>query len=127
MDTDETQYKDSNYMKKNKELCKYCSYRVAVPSKNNDYCSEICRLLHLTLTKDINVEDKSKYFLSYLRNCGRDHRKVLAAYFQHNDLWDKNNLSFLKVCFANSNMGSITDYKLPKKYLKSFKELDSYQ
>ena len=76
-------------------------------------------------TKDINVEDKSKYFLSYLRNCGRDHRKVLAAYFQHNDLWDKNNLSFLKVCFANSNMGSITDYKLPKKYLKSFKELDS--
>ena len=60
MDTDDTQYKDSNYMKKNKCLCKYCSYRVAVPSKNNIYCSEICRLLHLTLTKDINVEDIAK-------------------------------------------------------------------
>lgn len=60
MDTDETQYKDSNYMKKNKNLCEYCSYRVAVPSKNNQYCSEICRLLHLTLTKDINVEDIAK-------------------------------------------------------------------
>jgi len=60
MDTDETQYKDSNYMKKNKNLCQYCSYRVAVPSKNNQYCSEICRLLHLTLTKNIDVEDIAK-------------------------------------------------------------------
>ena len=60
MDTDETQYKDSNYMKKNKSLCKYCSYRVAVPSKNMLYCSEICRLLHLTLTKDIDVENIAK-------------------------------------------------------------------
>ena len=27
---------------------------------------------YLNTTKDINIEDKSKYFLSYLRNCGRD-------------------------------------------------------
>jgi len=69
--------------------------------------------------KDINIEDKSKHFLSYMRNCGRDHRKVLAAYFQHNNLWDKNNLSFLKVSYNKE-----TNDFLPKKYLNSFKELE---
>ena len=69
--------------------------------------------------KDVSVEDKSKHFLSYMRNCGRNHRKVLAAYFQYNNLWDKNNLSFLKVSYNKET----SDF-LPKKYLNSFKELE---
>ena len=58
---DETpEYKDMYYMKKNKALCEYCSYRCAVPSKNNQYCSEMCRLLHFSITKDIDLEDIGK-------------------------------------------------------------------
>ena len=57
---DKSQYKDANYMKKNKILCQYCSYRVAVPSKNNQFCSELCRLLYFCITKEINTEDIAK-------------------------------------------------------------------
>jgi len=55
-----SEYKDVNYMKKNKDLCIYCSYRCAVPSKNNLYCSELCRLLHLTITEEIDLKDIAK-------------------------------------------------------------------
>ena len=55
------EYKDKNYAKKHKELCKYCSYRQAVPSKNNQYCSEICRLLHISIcSHDLEVQDIAK-------------------------------------------------------------------
>lgn len=54
------QMKDSNYQKKNKPLCIYCSYRVAVPSKMNEYCSELCRLLHFSITKKIDIDDIAK-------------------------------------------------------------------
>ncbi len=57
---DTYEMKDSNYQKKNKPLCIYCSYRCAVPSKNNEYCSEMCRLLHYSITKKINIEDIGK-------------------------------------------------------------------
>ena len=57
---EQTEYKDIYYMKKNKCLCKYCSYRCAVPSKNNEYCSEMCRLLHFSITKNIDLEDIGK-------------------------------------------------------------------
>ncbi len=60
MNDDNIEYKDINYMKKNKKLCIYCSYRCAVPSKADLYCSEMCRLLHLTITKEINIEDIAK-------------------------------------------------------------------
>ena len=70
---------------------------------------------------NINIEDKSKHFLCYMRNCGRDHRKVLAAYFQHNKLWDKNNISFLRVSYNQSHLNHI----LPKRYLNSYRELES--
>jgi len=56
-----------------------------------------------------------------MRNCGRDHRKVLAAYFQHNKLWDKNNISFLRVSYNQSHLNHI----LPKRYLNSYRELES--
>ena len=55
------QYADMSYAKKNKDLCIYCSYREAVPSKNKLFCSELCRLLHLSITdNDINVQEISK-------------------------------------------------------------------
>ncbi len=57
---DTYEMKDSNYQKKNKPLCIYCSYRCAVPSKNNEYCSEMCRLLHYSITKKIDIEDIGK-------------------------------------------------------------------
>ena len=52
---------DMSYAKKNKSLCIYCSYREAVPSKNRLFCSELCRLLHYSISSsDINLEDTSK-------------------------------------------------------------------
>ena len=36
--------------------------------------------------KDIDIDNKSKYFLCYLRNCDRLHRKGLFSYFQYHDL-----------------------------------------
>lgn len=52
---------------------------------------------------DIDIENKSKHFLSYLRNCVRPHRRALAAYFEHYDLWDKNIISFLKVSWGDKD------------------------
>ena len=60
MSDDLIDFKDSHYAKKNKKLCIYCSYKCAVPSKNNQFCSEICRLLHLSVSKELNVEDIGK-------------------------------------------------------------------
>lgn len=55
------QFSDMSYAKKNKQLCIYCSYREAVPSKNKLFCCELCRLLHFSVNKDlINLEDISK-------------------------------------------------------------------
>lgn len=52
---------DMSYAKKNKSLCIYCSYREAVPSKNKLFCSELCRLLHYSISSNnINLEDISK-------------------------------------------------------------------
>jgi len=46
------EYCDMTYAKKNKNLCLYCSYRQAVPSKNNMFCSELCRLLYHSISGD---------------------------------------------------------------------------
>ena len=70
--------------------------------------------------QDIDIDNKSKHFLCYLRNCGRPHRNAIASYFQHNNLWDKNNLSFLK----NSFRGDIPKDILPKQYWSSSLELN---
>ncbi len=53
----EAEYKDKYYAKKNKTLCAYCSYRQVVPSKMNMFCSEICRLLYLSISEDLDIED----------------------------------------------------------------------
>lgn len=60
MSDDLIDFKDPHYAKKNKKLCIYCSYKGAVPSKNNQFCSEICRLLHLSVSKELNLEDIGK-------------------------------------------------------------------
>ena len=52
--------KDLTYARKNKPLCKYCSYSVAVPSKNNIFCSESCRLFYLTVNEKIDLKDIAK-------------------------------------------------------------------
>jgi len=53
-------YKDKSYAKKNKNLCQYCSYKNAVPSKMNLFCSEICRLLYIAMNDELDVEDIAK-------------------------------------------------------------------
>ena len=63
-----------------------------------------------------------KHFLCYLRNCGRPHRNAIASYFQHNNLWDKNNLSFF---LKNSFRGDIPKDILPKQYWNSSVELNN--
>ena len=50
---------------------------------------------------EIDIENKSKRFLCYLRNCARPHRIGIASYFEHNNLWYDNNISFLKVTYNN--------------------------
>ena len=56
-------YADNNYAKKNKNLCIYCSYREAVPSKNKLFCCELCRLLYYSIdpdNSDLKIEDIAK-------------------------------------------------------------------
>jgi len=71
--------------------------------------------------QDIDVKNKSKHFLCYLRNCGRPHRNAIASYFQYNSLWKDNNISFLK----NSFRGDIPKDILPKQYWSSSVELNN--
>jgi len=77
---------------------------------------------YLKNISDIDIENKSKHFLCYLRNCNRDHRKLIASYFQHNNLWNTNNVSFLKNSYSSN---SIPTKILPNKYWGSCKELDN--
>lgn len=59
--TENKQFSDMSYAKKHKDLCIYCSYREAVPSKNKLFCSELCRLLHFSINPDfIDIKDISK-------------------------------------------------------------------
>ena len=70
---------------------------------------------------DVNINDKSKHFLCYLRNCGRPHRNAIASYFQYNNLWDTNNISFLKNSFSEEIPKDI----LPKQYWSSSVDLNT--
>mgnify|MGYP000619098306 CR=1 FL=1 len=54
-------FADKSYAKKNKDLCIYCSYREAVPSKNLMFCCELCRLLHYSIDDQaIELSDIAK-------------------------------------------------------------------
>ena len=88
---------------------------------NHRYLDKFDYDFYLKNVDDIDIDNKSKYFLCYLRNCGRPHRNAIASYFQHNNLWNKNNLSFLK----NSFRGEIPKDILPKKYWSSSVDLNT--
>ena len=77
---------------------------------------------YLKNINDVDVESKSKNFLCYLRNCGREHRNAIASYFQYNSLWNDNNISFLKNSYSNYKSSPKI---LPKQYWNSSKELDN--
>ena len=72
---------------------------------------------------DINIEKKNKKFLCYLRNCARAHRVGIASYFEHNKLWDDNNISFLKVSYQNDECEYLPDYLKDSQKLLHTKEL----
>lgn len=69
---------------------------------------------------DIDLELKSKYFLSLMRTGKRPHRIALASYYEYNKLWESNNISWLKVgMHQNPGFPSVLD----KKYRSSYKEV----
>jgi len=70
-------------------------------------------------SNEIDLNKKTKHFLSYLRNCARPHRVALASYFQHHNLWDTNNISFLKISWDNDECLYLPEYLIPAQ-----KELD---
>jgi hypothetical protein len=88
---------------------------------NHRYLDKFDYDFYLKNVDDIDIGNKSKHFLCYLRNCGRPHRNAIASYFQHNNLWNKNNLSFLK----NSFRGEIPKDILPKQYWSSSMDLNT--
>jgi hypothetical protein len=57
---EEQDFKDKCYAKKNKNLCKYCSYKSAVPSKMDLFCSEICRILYIAMNEELDIQEVSK-------------------------------------------------------------------
>jgi hypothetical protein len=92
-----------------------------IENNNHRHLDKFDYDFYLKSVDDINIDSKSKKFLCYLRNCGREHRNAIASYFQHNNLWDINNISFLK----NSFYGEIPKDILPKQYWGSSVELNN--
>ena len=72
----------------------------------------------------IDIDKKSKLFLTFIRNSQKLHRKTLASYYQYHDLWKDNNISFLKVEWDGPHGSGEIDY-LPNKYQNSLLELDN--
>ena len=69
--------------------------------------------------QDIDIDKKTKHFLSFMRGM-HNHRIALASYFEHNDLWYDNIISFLKIEWDGT--GDIPEI-LPKKYWESANKL----
>ena len=72
----------------------------------------------------IDIDKKSKLFLTFIRNSQKLHRKTLASYYQYHDLWKDNNISFLKVEWDGPHGSGEIDY-LPNKYQNSLLEHDN--
>ena len=71
----------------------------------------------------IDIDKKSKLFLTFIRNSQKLHRKTLASYYQYHNLWKDNNISFLKVEWDGPLGSGEIDY-LPNKYQNSLLELE---
>jgi len=74
---------------------------------------------HKTI-QDIDIDKKTKHFLSFMRGM-HNHRRALASYFEHNDLWYNNIISFLKIEWDYT--GAIPEM-LPEKYWESHSKLN---
>ena len=70
--------------------------------------------------QDIDIDKKTKHFLSFMRGM-HNHRTALASYFEHNDLWYNNIISFLKIEWDYT--GAIPEM-LPEKYWESHSKLN---
>ena len=70
--------------------------------------------------QDIDIDKKTKHFLSFMRGM-HNHRAALASYFEHNDLWYNNIISFLKIEWDYK--GAIPEM-LPEKYWESHSKLN---
>ena len=69
---------------------------------------------------DIDIDSKSKHFLTFMRNCARPHRIALASYYEYNNLWN-NNISFLRAGL-DTNQADFPEI-LDKKYFSSYKKV----
>ena len=82
------QFIDMSYAKKNKDLCVYCSYREAVPSKNFLFCSETCRLLHFSISEYLDVKDIGKVFTDFSQTfsvpASETNNKVFRHFYNFN-------------------------------------------
>jgi len=74
---------------------------------------------HKTI-QDIDIDKKTKHFLSFMRGM-HNHRRALASYFEHNDLWYNNIISFLKIEWDYTD--AIPEM-LPEKYWESHSKLN---
>ena len=74
---------------------------------------------HKTI-QDIDINKKTKHFLSFMRGM-HSHRTALASYFEHNDLWYNNIISFLKIGWQTE---ADVPKMLPKKYWESHSKLN---
>jgi len=73
---------------------------------------------HKTI-QDIDIDKKTKHFLSFMRGM-HHHRIALASYFEHNDVWYDNIISFLKIEW---NYTGVIPEMLPEKYWESANKL----
>ena len=69
--------------------------------------------------QDIDIDKKTKHFLSFMRGM-HNHRIALASYFEHNDLWYDNIISFLKIQWDYTG---VIPEMLPEKYWESANKL----
>ena len=74
---------------------------------------------HKTI-QDIDIDKKTKHFLSFMRGM-HNHRRALASYFEYNDLWYNNIISFLKIEWDYT--GAMPEM-LPEKYWESHSKLN---
>ena len=77
-----------------------------------------------TTIEDVDIEKKTKHFLSFMRGC-HSHRIGLASYFEKNNLWFDNNISFLKVNWDyGNNPTDEVKQCLPQEYWEWVEKLD---
>ncbi len=103
----------------------YFLEQFAIDLKNINYKTELKDFdynFEIRDISDIDLTKKKKRFISYMRNCVKPHRMSLGCFFEYNNMWDNNNLSFLK---ANNFLkeSHFPDSILDEKYKDSYNSL----